>query len=183
MKTAIVYLSKHGTTEKVARMIRERLSSDTVTMIDLSKDEAPDLEQYERIVIGTSVYAGKVRKAFAKFCTDTNVSLFATRELGLFVCGMEPNPEKQHEELENAFPERMKRHAKVKAFMGGEFLLDEMNFLERFVIKRIVKTSVSISNIDIKAIDNFAEKLKKPVKSDPVIMQDDMGEEPDRTFF
>jgi menaquinone-dependent protoporphyrinogen oxidase len=38
MKTAIIYTSKHGTTEKVAQMIAERLTGTQVSSIDLKKD-------------------------------------------------------------------------------------------------------------------------------------------------
>lgn len=35
MKTAIIYLSKHGTTEKVARKIQSLMPNEDVTLINL----------------------------------------------------------------------------------------------------------------------------------------------------
>lgn len=141
-------------------MIRERLSPEEITMIDISKDKEPDFSSYERIIIGVSVYVGRVRKPFTHFCTDENVCLFAKKDLGLFVCGMEQSSDKQLEEMENAFPERLLRHAKKKSFMGGELLFDKLSYWERALVKVAFKTSADISAINIKAIDEFVEVMK-----------------------
>jgi menaquinone-dependent protoporphyrinogen oxidase len=45
MKTAIIYTSKHGTTAKVAQMIADRLTGDTVSVIDLKQVKCPDPPQ------------------------------------------------------------------------------------------------------------------------------------------
>lgn len=160
MKTVLIYLSKHGTTEKVARMIQERLSSEEITMVDISKDKEPDFSGYERIIIGVSVYVGRVRKPFVHFCTDENVCLFATKDLGLFVCGMEQDACKQSKEMENAFPERLLRHAKTKSFMGGELLFDKLSYWERAIAKFAFKASTDVSTINVKAIDEFVEAME-----------------------
>lgn len=159
MKTAIIYLSRHGTTEKVAHMICDRLSGDEITLINLKESPEPDLSNFERIVIGTSVYAGDVRKPFKRFCTNENLCLFACKELGLFVCGMEEDEFKQTQELERAFPEQMRRFAKAKAFVGGEFLFDKMGFFEKMIVKKITKISSTVSRINADALDKFIAKL------------------------
>lgn len=159
MKTAIIYLSRHGTTEKVAHMICDRLPEDEITLINLKEVPGPDLATFERIVIGTSVYAGDVRKPFKKFCTTENLCLFACKELGLFVCGMEEDEFKQTQELERAFPEQVRRFAKAKAFVGGEFLFDKMSFFEKIIVKKVTKVSSTISRIDTGALDKFIAKL------------------------
>ncbi len=159
MKTAIIYLSKHGTTKKVAGMIEARMVSDEVTMIDLKKNKKPDLSSFDRIIIGSSVYLGVAKKHFREFCTDNYVSLFAVKEVGLFLCGMEPDKKKQQEEMERSFPEELRRHSKVRGFMGGEFLFEEMNFLERMIVRKISNASASISAINKDAIDLFVKKM------------------------
>lgn len=159
MKTAIIYLSKHGTTEKVAHMIYDRLLEDDVTLINLKSISEPEFDSFERIIIGTSVYAGEVRKPFKRFCTDENLDLFAGKEIGLFVCGMEQDKAKQMQEFERAFPERIRRFAKAKAFVGGELLFDKMSFFEKIMIRRI-KVYSTVSSINMEALDRFVTKLK-----------------------
>ena len=160
MKTAIIYLSKYGTTKKVAGMIGARLTDDEVTMIDLNEDQSPDLSFYDRIIVGSSVYTGTAKKKFKEFLAVNHVSLFAVREVGLFLCGMEPDSVKQQEEMDRSFPEKLLRHSKVRGFMGGEFLLEKMNFIDRLIIKKLMKTTTSVSNINEQAIDLFVEKMQ-----------------------
>ena len=95
METLIIYLSKHGTAQKASRLIQKFLSPDNnVTTINLSHDNVPELSNYDRIIIGTSVYVGKGRRSFAKFCTNEYINLFAHKDLGLFLCGLEEDYQK-----------------------------------------------------------------------------------------
>lgn len=159
MKTAILYLSKHGTTEKVARIIGDMLKEKDTELINLEKAQ-PSLDQYDRIIIGGPVYAGTVNKKLTSYCIE-NETLLAQKQLGLFVCGMEPDPDKQQTELETAFPKSLQGKAKATGFMGGEFILEKMNFMERFIVKKIAHTKVSSSNIHEETINLFVEKLKE----------------------
>lgn len=158
MKTAIIYLSKHGTTEKVARKIQSKLSETDITLIDFNKNNQPELTSFERIIIGVSVYAGSVDKKLTKFCLN-NESTLNTKELGLFVCGMEPSPEKQQLELESAFPESLRTSSKSVGFMGGEFLFEKMNFLEKLIVKKIAHVTESTSKIKEDAIESFVQRF------------------------
>lgn len=159
MKTAILYFSKYGTTRKVAGMIQSRLKSDEVTMIDLKEEQSPDLSSYDRIIVGSSVYVGSAKKKFKEFCLANYLPLFAIKEVGLFLCGMEPDEFKQQEEMERSFPEELRRHSKARGFMGGELLMEKMNFLDRVIVKKVMKTTESVYNINEKAIDLFVEKM------------------------
>lgn len=161
MRTAIIYYSKYGTTQKVAEMIQARMVTDTVTMINIQKEQMMDIDLsiYNRIIIGTSVYAGSSKKRFKKFCTDNYLSLFAQKEIGLFLCGMEPDSMKQQAEIEHSFPDELLRHSKARGFMGGEFLMDKMNIVERVIIKKIAKTSISVSAINEQAVNEFVSKM------------------------
>jgi menaquinone-dependent protoporphyrinogen oxidase len=58
MKTAIIYTSRHGTTEKVAQQIAARLTGHQVSLIDLKKDPRPDISPFGGIILGTPVCAG-----------------------------------------------------------------------------------------------------------------------------
>lgn len=161
MRTAIIYYSKYGTTKKVAEMIQSRLVTDEVTMINVQYEKIADIDlsSFSRIIIGTSVYAGSSKKRFKKFCTDYYTPLFAQKEVGLFLCGMEPDSLKQQREIERSFPEELIRHSKARGFMGGEFLVEKMNVLERLIIKKITKTVTSISAINEFAVNEFVGKM------------------------
>lgn len=103
MKTAIIYSSKNGTTEKVANMIVEKIGTeDDVSLISLRKTSSPDLSSFEKVILGTSIYAGKPRSEMSKFCNQYR-NILESKTIGLFVCGMQPA--KKEVELKGAYPE------------------------------------------------------------------------------
>jgi menaquinone-dependent protoporphyrinogen oxidase len=157
MKTAIIFRSKHGTTETVSHTIASKLGTDEVTLIDLKKYPEPTIQDFDRIIIGGSIHAGTVQKRVKNFC-EKHLDALRQKELGLFICCMDR--EKQQEEFENAFPQTLQSHAKVMGIMGGEFIFERMNFMERFIVKKISKKDRSVSEIDHEAIDSFVSRLQ-----------------------
>lgn len=160
MKTAIVYYSKHGTTEKVAGIVSEKLN-DSVELIDLQKKPAPSLEKYDRIIIGGSIYAGAIQKQIKDLCSS-NMDLLLSKELGLFICCMTEENDKKLEAFNNAFPEALRKHSKAKGFLGGEMLLEKLNFFERLAVRLVAKVKKSVSKINYPAIEQFAASFKMP---------------------
>jgi len=157
MKTGIIYISKHGTTEKVARIIADKLNPNKTQLIDLRKEKIKDLETFDRIIIGGSIHMASVHKKIKKLC-ESNQNILLTKTLGLFLCCMEKG-EKSIEQFENAFSEDLRKHATSAALLGYEYHLDKMNFLERALVKKISGSMVSISEIDYDAILRFITEL------------------------
>lgn len=156
MRTAIIYISNHGTTEKVSREIASLLNNKEVEIFNLKKlPEGFDLVQFEEVILGTGIYAGMPQKKMKAFCENNKDFLLSVR-LGLFACGMEPDESKQQQELDNAYPEVLRKHAVSAAFLGGEFNFEAMNLIEKTVIKKIAKTDQSVSNIIHNRIVSFA---------------------------
>lgn len=156
MKTAIIYYSKHGTTERVAHLIGEKFTNE-VAYISLRECPKPDIRTYDRIILGTSIYAGTPSRKVTQFC-NKNQSLLWEKVIGLFICCM--NKDKEAEEMGNAFPEYLQRLAIPKAILGGEFLFDKMNCIERFITRKVTKIESSVSSLRYDAISAFADKIK-----------------------
>jgi len=160
MKTAIIYASKYGTTEKIARLLADSLKeTDDVILVSLGKKNTEDLNQFDKIILGTSIYAGNSSRKMKLFCAEFQAVLLQ-KTIGLFICGMEPAEEKRQQEIRNAYPNWLYEKAKSIKFLGGEFLFEKMNFFEKAIIKKIAKTNSSVSNIDYTAIQTFAERMK-----------------------
>lgn len=160
MKTVIIYSSKRGTTGKVANMVGGKIVSDNdVTLIALSKEPMPDISAYGKVILGTSIYAGKPSSSMTKFC-GRNKSVLENKVIGLFVCGIQSRSNKKEAELKNAYPDYLHAIAKAEDFMGGELLLEEMSFFERKLMEQIAKTDTSVSRLDNAAIDAFSDKMK-----------------------
>lgn len=155
MKTAIIYYSKHGTTKRVAHLIGENLSGE-ISYISLKECPNPGIRTYERIILGTSIYAGSPSRKVTQFC-NKNQPLLEQKVIGLFICCM--NKEQEMAEMHNAFPEYLQRFAIPKAILGGEFLFDKMNFIERFLTKKIAKANSSVSRLRYDAIGEFIVQM------------------------
>ncbi|MDR2840685.1 MAG: flavodoxin [Paludibacter sp.] len=159
MKTAIIYATKHGTTEKVAHLIAEKIADNEIKIFNLKKDKKIPLASFDAFIIGTAVYAGLPINVINDFYKIISGNLLG-KKLGLFVCGMEQNVEKQQLEISNAFHSDLLNVAVAKAFCGGEFYFDKMNFLERMIVHSSAKTNKNVSEINYANIDKFVEDWK-----------------------
>ena len=83
MKTAIIYYSKHGTTERVTHLIGEKLTN-KVDYISLKECPRPDIRTYDRIILGTAIYAGSPNRKVTQFCQN-NQPLLEQKVIGLFI--------------------------------------------------------------------------------------------------
>ena len=160
MKTAIVYVSKYGTTEKVAASIAEKLKeTNEVVLFSLKKNPKPNINGFETVILGSPIYMGKASGKMRDFCKANEPALLQ-KEIGLFICGMHIDKEEREKELKNAYPKTLHEKAKASGFLGGEFLFEQMNFFERFIARKIAKTKSSVHRINGRAIDMFVGKLK-----------------------
>lgn len=156
---AIVYMSKHGTTNKVAQFIKELMVGEEVTLINLNEQKAPDLSYCSHVVVGGSIHMGRIQKEVHVFC-QKNVEVLKSRPLGLFLCCMYDG-EKANEQFNNAFPEQLRAAAKTKALMGYELYFDRMNPIERSITKNITGYNEFKSQIDHLQITRFVKELNK----------------------
>jgi menaquinone-dependent protoporphyrinogen oxidase len=156
MKTAIIYASKHGTTAFVAGEIKKSLVNDEVVLFNLNDQNRVELRRFDRIILGSSVYAGSVLPKVRKFIEQNMVELLQ-KELSIFVCCM--FFAKAQEQIEKGFPQALIQHALSVKHLGGEFRFEEMNFIERFLVKKIAGASASISKINYKNIELFIEEI------------------------
>lgn len=159
MKTAIIFSSKHGTTAKVAEILAEKLGKEDITLINLQNQACKNINDFDAVILGTAIYAGNPMKK-SKFFARKNIELLQTKKLGLFICGMDPGEEKHFEEMKASYPDVLLEHASVKYYLGGEFIFEDMNPMERFIIKKISKVQTSISLIHHDNIKKFVKEFK-----------------------
>lgn len=157
MSYLIIYMSRHGTTAKVASELKEKLGSEKTTLVDLEKDPMPPLNEFHTVIIGGSVHAGTIQQELTTFCIKNRTALLKKR-LGLFMCFM--NSDLQELEFEDSFPIDLRRHAIAKGLVGGEFLMEKMTELERNALKKAKGIDESVYRIDSNAIQQFIEDIK-----------------------
>jgi len=159
MNTLIVYASTHGCTEKCAHKLASQLPN-SPTVVNLKKSARIDLNDFETVVIGGSIHAGRMQAAVRKFC-QKNLSQLKQKRIGLFVCCMEEN-EKAQQQFDEAFPSELLEQAIAKGFFGGEFDFDKMNFIVKAIIKKMANVDHSVSKIAEDEIGKFAAKIANP---------------------
>lgn len=153
MRILIVYMTHHGTTEKVVEKLMELMGKSVTDVVNLEHDSIPDLSRYGTIIIGGSIHVGQIQLGIKQFCRDYKQELL-NKKLGLFICYM--NKEQGMQEFENAFPGELRDHARAAGLFGGEFLFEKMNFMERFIIRMVANEKKSRSAINYPAIAKFA---------------------------
>ncbi len=158
MKILIVYASHHGTTKKAVDLLCQDLKNHEITVVNIAEKTPPDVEPYDRVIVGGSIHAGRIQGKIKRYLSNHEKELL-NKKLGLFICCMEKD-HKAWDEFETVYPETFKKHAVAHGCFGGEFLIDKMNFLQRVIIKKISGIDKTVSQIDLEAIKNFAERVK-----------------------
>lgn len=158
MNTLIVYTTTHGCTEKCATKLQQQLNGNT-ELINLKKSKPDSLNNYETIIIGGSIHAGQIQKKIKKFCQE-NFDILKKKKLGIFLCCMYEG-EIAQKQLQDAFPKELIEHATATGIFGGEFNFEKMNFVEKVIVKKVAKVDKSVSKIDEKSINEFAQKMTK----------------------
>ena len=155
MKTLIIYESKHGCTEKCSMILKSKLQGE-VTTINIRNQDIPDIEFFHNIIIGGSIYIGKIQGEIRNFCFE-NVNILKNKKIGFFICYM--NRDNEEMQLNSSFPEELLTHASAIGYFGGEFIFKNLNVLERFIVKKVAKTNKDISTISEENINEFAKLM------------------------
>jgi menaquinone-dependent protoporphyrinogen oxidase len=156
LRTLILYATKYGCVENCAKTLLEKLHGET-DLRSLKSKEIPDLAPYDHVVLGGSIYMGKIQKEVTEFCTR-HLPQLKEKKVGLFICCMREGYEAE-QELQDSFPRDLYNMALAKDYFGGEFIFKKMKPLDRLIVKKVVKVDQDTSTIRQEAIDGFAELM------------------------
>lgn len=154
---AILYSSKYGTTATICQAIGKHLETKaSITLVDIDRKSDICLVDYDTVVLGTSIYAGKPRKQMSQWC-ERNEAILKEKRLFLFVCGMD----KPHAatELEAAYPPSLREQAIATTFFEGEYRLETMRFFDRMILQLLVKVKAPLRRTYNETVKDFADKI------------------------
>lgn len=134
MKIAIVYATKYGCTRKCAEILKSYL--DDEADIFYAKGNTINLDLYDMVFIGGSVYMGKIQKEIVHFC-KRNLKQLLKKRIGLFVCCYTPNGTNGF--FDTLFPLELLNHSSYTTCVGGEMNYQKMNFLYRKLFQSLKK--------------------------------------------
>ena len=155
MKTLILYSTKHGAAREIARRIADRI--DGAVVYDLKQGGIPSITEFDCVIIGSSLYAGMIRKEAKAFMLQ-NADILRGTKLGLFLSGIEASQEKEYFKS-NFLPDILKE-AKAASFLGGIYDPIKAGMIERLIMKAAAKRSEYLNYIDDEKIERFALDMK-----------------------
>lgn len=129
MKVALIYMSRHGTTEKIVRHLAKRLSGE-VQVFNLAEDSCPDIRSFGSVIIGGSIHYGSIQREIRLFC-KRNLHDLLEKRLGLFVCCLLST--RNSDQFERAFPLALRAHCKASAVLEGDLIYNKLNLFERII--------------------------------------------------
>ena len=158
MKTMIIYASRYGLTAEAATEIAARLDGE-ITTINIARDVMPDLDNDDRIIIGSSIYMGQADKQVRQWVQKNQVIL-EMKKLGFFLCcGL---PENFNTYLEQAFGAALTSQA-ATVCLGGELKTDKMRWMDRFIAGMMTRAAQKEGNPlperHFERINDFLERL------------------------
>ncbi|HWQ99004.1 MAG TPA: flavodoxin domain-containing protein [Clostridia bacterium] len=129
MNTLVLYGTQYGYTAECAAKLKAELSGD-VTLVDVSAQGTPNLAAFDAVIVGGSIYMGRVQTKVSEFCAAHEGELLQ-KPLGLFLCcGL---PQNLSESMANSFPEVLRKHAKTTGCFGGELRTSRMKPMHKLI--------------------------------------------------
>jgi menaquinone-dependent protoporphyrinogen oxidase len=156
MSTVILYTTKHGTAAKCAGLLAGKAVEEVKT-VNLKTTPGFSFESFDTVILGASVYVGRIQPEMAAFCASYKDKLLK-KKLGLFICSGD-HSEKGREYIK-LFGEELHRHASSKKLFGDEIYWEKLNLFEKLAMRIIKKSKASTSNIETGAIDELAKEMK-----------------------
>jgi menaquinone-dependent protoporphyrinogen oxidase len=138
MAILVAYASKYGATKAYAEAMARELGPQA-RAIDLGSREGRSLDigHYEMVIAGSSVYAGRPRRAFKAFISRSGQAL-ATKKTAFFLCGLAKGDETKPI-IQAAIPADMADRAMGIGYLPGWIDPEKANAFERFIISMIAK--------------------------------------------
>lgn len=146
MKTLILYESKHGATLKAATYLNEHIEESDVFQ---PSSFDGDIERYDHIILASCVYMGQLHKNIKKLLEE-QVKVLLSKPLTIVACAM--NEDEFDTMIKANLSQDVIKHANI-VHAGGAYNFDSMNFLERFVVKRLAKVNTSLDQIKYNTLD------------------------------
>ncbi|MEJ2407380.1 MAG: flavodoxin domain-containing protein [Candidatus Thiodiazotropha sp.] len=156
MTTLVAYASRQGCSEKSARLI-QRMLGGGCDIVDVDIESDIELVPYDTVIIGGPIYYGKLRASVRGF-SEAYLPQLLQRRIGLYICCMEQG-ERALQELREGFPSELLEHASATGFFGGEIHMERISFVERFIVRAVVRTEYNLTTFSEERVSRFLQRL------------------------
>jgi menaquinone-dependent protoporphyrinogen oxidase len=157
MKTLVAYRTKYGTAAACARTLAEKIGGE-IALADIADARDVNVREYEVVLVGGSIYAGKLQRGVVSFCERNRDALLHSR-VGIFLCCLYQGEEAAIQ-MQSAFPDWLLAHAFAQVLPGGEVHYDRLTFLDRILVRSLPHPKGDISRLRPQALDELAAAVK-----------------------
>ena len=157
MRSLILFATKYGSVEKCAQFLKEKLTGE-VDVVNIRKDKIPALDMYDTVILGGSIYIGKIQKEISRYCEDKK-ALLKTKKLGLFLCAGEES-DKKYGYFETSFTKELFDHAVSKEIFGHELYYEKLSLLDKLALRVARKPRHSYSKLNRENIE-YSQCLRR----------------------
>lgn len=158
MSTLIAYATRYGCAEKCAKMLAEKLK-DKADLCDLTKNKEIDPASYDTVIVGGSMYMGRIMKQVPAFY-QKHADTLKHKKTGFFLSAMAEGDDLK-KELAASYSEDMRSSALAVECFGGECIINHLKPFHKFIYTKVAKTEEDKSNINTEAIDRFADAMNQ----------------------
>ncbi|MCK5787334.1 MAG: hypothetical protein KAH54_12355 [Candidatus Sabulitectum sp.] len=141
---------------KCAGILSEK-ASEMIKVVNLKELPEFDVTSFHKIILGASVYMGRIQKEITDFCGEHQQQLL-TKKLGLFICS--GNHSETGREYLKLFSDELYNHAVSKKLFGDEVYWEKLNLLEKITMMIIKKTRTSTSDLETEAIAETVKEMR-----------------------
>ncbi len=136
MKILIAYSSKNGTAKECAERLQAALHQLSADLVDLDH-QTPQILDYDIVLLGGSVYFGKLRPALRRYMRE-NAALLMQKSFGFFLCcGLAHDADYYREKL---FPPELNNLAFAHIYFGGRLKIEGASRMDRFFLHSMRST-------------------------------------------
>jgi menaquinone-dependent protoporphyrinogen oxidase len=153
VRALVAYRTRYGTTEACAGEIARRLQAETV-VVDLARGRAPAVGAFDVVLVGGSIYGGKIQREVGWFC-EANREALLGRPVGLFICCLYRGA-RAEAQLAEAFPSWLSAHAFAARALGGDLHYERLRLFDRLLVRSLPHPSGDVSQVRGAEIDVLA---------------------------
>lgn len=130
MKGVVIYKGKYGATRQYAQWVGEELN---FPVLKTSEAEQQQIKDADLVILGTSVYIGKLQ--VAKWLKE-NLTILANKKLFLFLVAGTPPDQKQKLDayIQGGVPEEIRGRCEI-VYLPGRLTINKLSWPDRFMLK------------------------------------------------
>ncbi|MBE6662154.1 MAG: flavodoxin [Ruminococcaceae bacterium] len=168
MNLLIAYATKSGTTKDAALMLAEHFAAHNITLADLG-EETPRVEDFDAVVIGSYIRAGKIAKSATAFLKNNREAILA-RPFGLYICCNFADNALAY--FKSNFDDSLWQSAASAMNFGGEMRIERQKGIEKLIMKAVLhfvrannrdmdrERDIALPALIPENISRFADELK-----------------------